>query len=189
MAISVIPPGEVPSSSVTQGSPVARASNQANSAHTPISTSVPPATVASQRGAVRKKSARNRTPRLTPITSWAALTSPWGTADSVTPAMASPIDTTSAPMNQGLARPSRSMTSAPAPVRRASSASPGQLTARTVGGRISRPCRPLHCSAKGMVTVTISRRRLWLAATRSVRAFSRSASSVISDAAPMAPEK
>ncbi|MNV71366.1 hypothetical protein D3C71_1643790 [compost metagenome] len=103
--------------------------------------------------------------------------------------MVMPIDTSMAPMNQGLARPRRSISNAPAPVSSAISASPGQSTTRSVGGRISRPCRPLHCSANGMVTVTMSRRRLWLAATRSVRAFSRSDSSVISDAAPIAPAK
>jgi hypothetical protein len=40
-----------------------------------------------------------------------------------------------------------------------------------------------------MLTVTITSRRLCAAATRSVRACSRSASSVISEAAPIAPEK
>ena len=189
MAISVMPPGEVPSNKVNQGSPVAQARAPANRAHTPISPTVPSATDASQRGAVCKNSARNRTPRLTPITSCAALTMPWGTADRLWPAMVRPMDTSIAPMNHGLARPSRSISSAPAPVSSAISASPGQFTTRSVGGRISRPCRPLNCSANGMVTVTMSSRRLWLAATRSVRAFSRSDNKVISDAAPIAPAK
>ncbi|MNT44990.1 hypothetical protein D3C72_1815420 [compost metagenome] len=114
---------------------------------------------------------------------------PAGTADRLMPATVSTMDTSMAPMNQGLARPSRSITRAPAPVSSAISAKPGQSTVRTVGGRMSRPCRPLHCKAKGIVTVTISRRRLWLAATKSVRAFSRSESKVISDAAPIAPAK
>ncbi|MNT94678.1 hypothetical protein D3C72_2364170 [compost metagenome] len=69
MAISVMPPGDVPSSSVTQGRPVAQASSAAKSAQIPISPSVPTATDASQRGAVCKNSLRKRTPRLTPITS------------------------------------------------------------------------------------------------------------------------
>ena len=184
-----MPPGEVPSTRVTQCSPVAHDSAHANRPHTSISPTVPTAIEPSQRGAVRKKSARKRTPRLTPITNCAAFTSTWGTAESVTPNMAIPIETTNAPMNHGLARPSRRITSAPAPVAAASSARPGPSTTRTAAGNWSMPCSPLNCSANGIVTVTITRRRLWLAATRSVRAFSRSDSSVISDAAPMAPEK
>ena len=189
MAISVMPPGEVPSSSVTHGSPVAHASTAANAAQIPIKPNVPTATDASQRGAVCRNSARKRTPRLTPITSCAALTTAWGTADRCNPAMVTAMDTSIAPMNHGLARPRRSITKAPAPVSKASSARPGQLTSRTVGVKMSSPCRPLHCRANGMVIVTMSRRRLWLAATRSVRAFSRSESRVISDAAPIAPAK
>ena len=155
-----------------------------------MSPSVPTATEPSQRGAVCRNSRLKHTPRLMPITSCAALTRAWGTADSSWPHMVSSMDTSSAPRNQGLARLSRSMAQAPRPVSTASSASPGHSTMRMLGGvSPSSPCRPLHCSANGMLTVTMTRRRLWLAATRSVRAFSRSASSVISEAAPMAPAK
>jgi hypothetical protein len=43
--------------------------------------------------------------------------------------------------------------------------------------------------ANGTTRVTIMSRTLWAAATRSVRAPTRSAISVISDAPPIAPEK
>ena len=52
------------------------------------------------------------------------------------------------------------------------------------------PHQPLaHTIANGITTTTINKRRLCAAATRSVRAPTRSASKVISDAPPMAPAK
>ena len=185
-----MPPGDVPSSSVTQGRPVPPCSSQAKPAQSTISPTVPSATMPSQRGAVCRNSRLKRTPRLTPITSCAAFISHCGTADSSMPAMVSPMETMSAPRNQGLARLSHSISSAPAPVASASQAKPGHCTMRMLGAvRPGSPCKPAHCRANGIVTVTITSRRLWLAATRSVRACSRSASSVISEAAPIAPEK
>ncbi|MDT4832911.1 hypothetical protein FQZ97_664840 [compost metagenome] len=92
-------------------------------------------------------------------------------------------------MNHGLVRPNARIASPPAPVASASRASPAGFTSRTPGGLISRPCSPLHCIANGIVTVTTISRRLCAAATRSVRAPADSASSVISEAPPMAPAK
>src|SRR5256885_8283315 len=87
MAISVMPPGEVPSSSVTQGRSTARCSSQAKPAQIAMSPTVPTATEPSQRGAVCRNSRLKRTPRLMPITSCATLTRAWGTADSSWPHM------------------------------------------------------------------------------------------------------
>ena len=92
-------------------------------------------------------------------------------------------------MNHGFVRFSARIARAPMPVAAASSARPPGFTSRTPGGLISRPCSPLHCIAKGMVTVTTTSRRLCAAATRSVRAPAASPISVISVAPPMAPEK
>ena len=124
-----------------------------------------------------------------PITSCAAALSAGGIADRVTPDSVIAMVTTSAPMNQGLARPSQRITRAPASVRPPSSASPGRYSARAPGGAGSSPDTPQACMANGIVTVTSSTRRLCAAATKSVRAPWRSAIRVISDAPPMAPAK
>jgi hypothetical protein len=97
-----MPPGEVPSSSVTGCRPVPRDKSQANPAHSPIITRVPSATEASQRGAVCRKPEVKRTPRLTPITNCAAFDNATGIADSVMPAMVKPIATTSDPHEPGI---------------------------------------------------------------------------------------
>ena len=187
--ISAMPPGEVPRIMVAGCSPVAQASSQATPAHTTSMASVPTVTEPSQRGAVCRNSRLKRTPRLTAITSCAAFDIHPGTADSDSPATVKAIATSSAPMNHGLVRPSARIAKPPAPVATASSARPPGFTSRALGGLISRPCSPLHCIANGIVTVTISTRRLWAAATRSVRAPWASASSVISEAPPIAPAK
>ena len=101
--------------------------------------------------------------------------------------MVKPIATTSAPMNQGLARPRRCISRAPAPVHNASASRPAACTTRGPAGVTSTPVRPLACKPNGITSTTTIRRRLWAAATRSVRAPTRSDSKVISEAAPTAP--
>jgi hypothetical protein len=130
-----------------------------------------------------------RTPRLTPITNCAAFANAAGIADSVMPAMVKPIATTSDPMNQGLARPRRCINRAPATVHTPSASSPDGCTIRGPGDVTSTPVRPLACRPKGITSTTTIRRRLCAAATRSVRAPTRSASKVISEAPPTAPAK
>lgn len=151
---------------------------------------VPSTTAASQRGAERANSGVKRTPRLMPMNNWAALVSGTGRADSCTSASVSTMVTSNAPMNHGLALPSARMAKAPAPVSMNSTSMPVGSTSRdTVAALASSPCTPHSTMAKGRMTVTISTRRLWALATRSVRAPWRSAISVISEAPPMAPAK
>ena len=173
--------------------PVAQASAHANSAQATIMPAVPSAAAPSQRGAARRNWREKRTPRLMPMTSCAALVSAVGTLDQCTPAMASAMAASSAPMNHGLARPVRRIAMAPRPVTSSSHSRPGHSAARAVGGVMSSACRPqcclAHCMANGMLSTTTAMRSLCAAATRSVRAPARSASSVISDAPPMAPAK
>ena len=189
MAISARPPGEVASISVTGCSPLAQASTTAKAAHSTIMPSVPSATAASQRGAACKKRREKRTPRLTPITSCAAWLSAGGTADRCTSSRVRPMATSSGPMNQGLAPPVRRISAAPAPLASASHSRPGHSTTRATAGSVSSACScqcwRAHCMANGSVSTTAAMRTLCAAATRSVRAPARSASSVISDAPPM----
>ena len=189
MDISAMPPGEVPSTRVAGCRPVSLDSSQAKPAQIAIMNRLPTTTEPSQRGAVCTKAGVKRTPRLTPITSWAAALRAGGTADRVTPQSVSVMVTSSAPMNQGLARPSRRISSTPSMVSPPSTASPLALTSRAPGGATSSPLTPQACIANGMMTVTSSTRRLCAEATRSVRAPCRSAIRVISEAPPMAPAK
>ena len=188
MAISVMPPGEVASSSVTGCSPVSSASSQANTADTASSASVCSTLPSSQRGAPWAKAGVKRTPRLMPITSCAALDSGLGTLLSWMSSAAISIATSSAPRNHGFGRRVARMASTPAPVSSASSAKPSGWN-RSTAGTMSIACRCQCCldhwMAKGSTSTTTVTRTVWAAATRSVRAPARSASRVISEAPPI----
>ena len=100
------------------------------------------------------------------------------------------MDTSKAPMNQGLARWSQNMTSTPAAVASATHNKADPAAARVPGSSKGSTCKPqwfcAHCMAKGTDSTTITRRTLCAAATKSVRAPWRSANMVISEAPPMA---
>ena len=127
------------------------------------------------------------------MTSCAALVSAVGTLDRFTSAIVKPIAASSGPMNHGLARPVSRISAAPAPVVSASHSTPGHSATRAAGGATSSACSCQcclpHCMASGTLSTTIAMRTLCAAATRSVRAPQRSASNVIYDAPPTAPEK
>ena len=113
-----------------------------------------------------------------------------GTADQCTPDSVKPIETSKAPMNQGLVRLKATMTKAPAPVTSANPNKPHPWATTGPGSKRASTCKPqwlcAHCMAKGKVNTTSTKRTLWAAATRSVRAPWLSASKVISDAPPIA---
>ena len=152
-------------------------------------TTVASATEPIQRGAMCTKPGVKRTPRLTPMTSCAALTTPCGSADKLKPLAVSSIDTANAPTNQGLVRLVLTISQQPAPVSSSHKTKPGQATTRGPGKLVSIPCKPAHWKPKGMISVTSSTRRLCAEAMRSVCAPWRSPISVISDAAPIGEEK
>lgn len=103
--------------------------------------------------------------------------------------MVKPMDTASAE-KPGVGTPElEHQQCPPAPVASASQAKPGHCTLRTRWAASDRglpAARPIARQKDS--TVTITSRRLCTAATRSVRACSRSASSVISEAAPITRE-
>ena len=93
-----------------------------------------------------------RTPRLTPMTSCAALVSAVGTLDRFTSAIVKPIAASSGPMNHGLARPVSRISAAPAPV--ASQASSSVPSGAGRGGQWRKATRAWRVWALSMARCT-----------------------------------